>query len=70
MSAAIILIIIVAAIGLSSTLLWIWALIDLARNQKIDTTNKALWVLIILLLPFLGSLVYLIAGRNSGRRVA
>jgi hypothetical protein len=67
MSVAILFILFIAIIGLSSTILWIWALIDVARNQKLDTNNRILWVLIIVILPFIGSLVYLIVGRNQER---
>jgi len=45
--------------------LWIWLLIaifmDIFRSHDLGGVAKALWVLFIIILPFLGVLVYLIA---------
>ncbi len=45
------------------------ALIDIVRND-FDGNNKLLWVLIVIFLPFLGSVLYFLIGRDqrSGRR--
>ena len=46
-------------------IIWIWLLImvfiDIFRSHDIGGWVKALWVLFIIILPFLGVLVYLIA---------
>lgn len=70
MSIAIIILFFVVTFGIASTVLWIWALIDVARNTAIDSGTKIVWVVAIVLLPFLGSIVYLVAGRTSRQRVA
>src|SRR3974390_1108106 len=45
--------------------LWIWLLIvifmDIFRSHDIGGFAKALWVIFVIILPFLGVLVYLIA---------
>jgi len=45
--------------------LWIWLLIsvfmDIFRSHDLGGVAKALWVLFIIILPFLGVLIYLIA---------
>ncbi len=45
--------------------LWIWLLIsvfmDIFRSHDLGGVAKALWVLFVIILPFLGVLVYLIA---------
>jgi HAMP domain-containing protein len=50
---------------------WLWILFaiisDLFRDHEISGWAKAAWVLFLLLLPFLGALVYLIA-RGDGMR--
>jgi hypothetical protein len=49
--------------------LWIWLLIvifmDIFRSHDLGGWAKALWVIFIILLPFLGVLVYLIARGGS-----
>jgi hypothetical protein len=52
---------------------WIWVLItvlsDVFRRHDIGGWGKALWVIFVIVLPFLGVLVYLIAeGKNMARR--
>jgi Phospholipase_D-nuclease N-terminal/Short C-terminal domain len=52
---------------------WIWTLIvvlgDVFRRHDIGGWGKAAWTLFIVVLPFLGVLVYLIAeGKNMGER--
>jgi hypothetical protein len=50
---------------------WFWILItiigDLFRDHQMSGWGKAGWVLILILIPFLGSLIYLIA-RGEGMR--
>jgi ABC-type multidrug transport system fused ATPase/permease subunit len=45
--------------------IWIWILIsvfiDIFRSQDLSGLVKALWVIFVVILPFLGVLVYLIA---------
>ena len=49
--------------------IWIWLLImvfvDIFRSHDLNGWGKALWAIFIIILPFLGVLVYLIA-RGSG----
>ena len=50
---------------------WFWILItvisDLFRDHEISGWAKAAWVLVLLFMPFLGTLIYLIA-RGGGMR--
>jgi ABC-type multidrug transport system fused ATPase/permease subunit len=50
---------------------WFWILItvisDLFRDHEISGWTKALWVFVLLIMPFLGTLIYLIA-RGGGMR--
>jgi ABC-type multidrug transport system fused ATPase/permease subunit len=49
--------------------LWIWLLIvvfmDIFRSQDLGGWAKALWVIFVIILPFLGVLIYLIARGGS-----
>src|SRR5690349_22412446 len=52
---------------------WIWLLItilaDIFRDHELSGWGKALWVLFIIVIPWLGALVYLIArGRSMNER--
>jgi hypothetical protein len=46
-------------------MIWAFALLDIFRRDDIGGGSKALWVACVILLPFLGTLIYLIA-RPSG----
>ncbi len=55
----------VVAIALIYPLLVIYCLVDIVRSDFKDSTTKLIWVLIVLFAPFLGSVAYLIIGRQS-----
>jgi hypothetical protein len=50
-------------ISVLCVVLWIVALIDCLKSSN---PNKIVWVIVIILLPFLGSILYFLIGR-SGR---
>jgi hypothetical protein len=41
--------------------LWIFVLIDLFRRDDLEWWHKTLWLLLILILPFFGALIYIAA---------
>ena len=51
-------------LGLVYTVLFIWALVDLITSGR-RGTDMILWLLIILVLPVLGSILYLILARRG-----
>jgi len=46
-------------------LLIIFCLIDIVRSDFKDNTTKLLWIIIVLVAPLLGSLLYLLFGRKQ-----
>lgn len=48
------------------TLIWAFALLDIFRRDDMGGGSKALWVATVFLVPFLGTLVYLIARPEGG----
>ena len=44
--------------------LWIYCLIDILKN-KFEQNDKIVWLLVVILLPILGSLFYLFVGKNK-----
>ncbi|MBL0745460.1 PLDc N-terminal domain-containing protein [Chryseolinea lacunae] len=47
--------------------LWLWALIEIIRSDFKESSQKIIWLLVLIFLPFLGWLLYVIIGR--GQRV-
>ncbi len=44
--------------------LFIWALVDILKNE-FTGNNKIIWILLVLFLPVLGSILYLLIGRKQ-----
>jgi hypothetical protein len=44
--------------------LWLWALIDCLKSN-FSSSNKLIWILLIIFLPILGSILYLVIGRGQ-----
>jgi hypothetical protein len=47
-------------------ILWIRAVIDVARRRDLTTSAKAAWALIMLILPFIGLLLYTLVRPSDG----
>jgi len=41
------------------------ALVDIIRNEFDPSQNKLIWVIVVILLPVLGSILYFIIGRKQ-----
>lgn len=50
--------------GILWFVLIVYTLMDLLRSN-LPTNTKLLWLIVILIAPILGSIIYLIAGRNK-----
>lgn len=46
--------------------LWIAAIIDIVRSNFTDNNQKLVWILIVILVPLIGTILYFALGR-SGR---
>ena len=57
----------IGLIALAGTIFWIWELVDVMRREFADSNTKLIWVLVILLGHFIGSVVYYFVGRSQGR---
>jgi hypothetical protein len=57
-------IMIVMAMGFP-LILTVFCIIDIMRSNFRDQTNKLLWIIIVLLAPIIGPLLYLVWGRNQ-----
>ncbi|WP_186753696.1 PLDc N-terminal domain-containing protein [Echinicola salinicaeni] len=43
----------------------VWALVDVLKSRFPEENTKLLWVIVIILLPFIGSLLYYFIGRKD-----
>lgn len=52
-------------LGIITFALWVFCLVDAigSRSDRIRNLPKAVWILLILFFPFIGSIAWLVAGR-------
>jgi len=55
----------VLSVGLGVLALWIYCLIDILRAQFRTDTERIVWLLLILLAPVIGIVLYLAMGQNQ-----
>jgi len=60
----VLLVLFVIALALSFVVFWIWMLIDAIKNPGLSSTERIVWVLVILFLHLLGAIIYFFAGRK------
>ena len=47
---------------------WLVALIDILKSEFKDSNNKIIWLVLTLILPFLGPLLYFVVGRKQATK--
>jgi low temperature requirement protein LtrA len=57
--------VILIIIGLLPLILWVWVLIDILKSRFETEITKVVWLLVVLLLPVLGLILYLLLGRKQ-----
>lgn len=55
-------------LGFAWLILTVWALVDILR-RSVDTGTKVMWVLLVLLFPFAGVILYFALGRGYLEKV-
>jgi len=58
---------IAGALGIAGFVFWLWMLIHAVTNKGLQDGEKIVWVLVIIFLPFIGSIIYFFIGRPKGR---
>ena len=51
------------AISLACFAFWLWMLIHAITNKSLSDGEKIIWVLVIIFLPFIGSVIYFFVAR-------
>lgn len=52
-------------IGLGLTLIWVLALIEIVRSEFQDKNERLIWLLLVILVPFVGTIIYFAIGRKQ-----
>jgi uncharacterized membrane protein YhaH (DUF805 family) len=55
----------IGLLGLLCIVLWIWALVDVINSRFREDSTKIIWCLLIIFLPFIGTILYFIIGREQ-----
>ena len=55
-----------AALSLAAFGFWLWMLINAITNKGLGDGEKIVWVLVIIFLPFIGSVIYFFIGKPRG----
>ena len=50
-------------LGLLSTVVWIWMLVDAAKNPGLDQNERVVWIIVVALLHWVGAAIYFFFGR-------
>ena len=50
-------------VGIAIIAFWIWMIVDVAQRKFKEKTEKIIWILVVVLLGWLGALVYFIVIR-------
>ena len=53
----------VVLLGIAGSVFWIWALVDCATKEPNEGNTKVVWILIIVLTHFIGSVLYVLIRR-------
>lgn len=56
-------------LGVAGTAFWVWTLIDCAKNEPKDATDRVFWIAIVALTSVLGASVYFFARRPERIRL-
>ena len=55
-------------VGLPALLVWVWAIVDAARNPELSGSARVAWLALVVLVPAVGALVYIaLPGRTRLR---
>lgn len=52
----------ILVIALAGFLLWAWAILSIIRNEFYGENEKLIWALLVIFVPFLGTLLYFTVG--------
>ena len=45
--------------------IWVWTIIDIIKSEFKDNNEKVLWMVLVILLPFIGTVLYFAIGSKN-----
>jgi hypothetical protein len=54
-------------LAIIALVLFVWALINVVQSTSTSPLGKAIWIVLLFVLPFLGFIIWLFFGPRSGR---
>ena len=52
-------------LSLLAFVFWLWMLINAIKNPSLSGNERIVWVLVIIFLPFIGSLIYFFVAKSK-----
>jgi hypothetical protein len=52
-------------ITLALTIVWVLAIIEIVRSEFVDKDERLIWLLLVIVVPFIGTLLYVMIGRKK-----
>ena len=56
--------ILMSTLTVLTAVLWLWALVDIIRSRFENSAMKFLWIILILIFPVLGAIIYFQFGKK------
>ena len=56
----------IVVLGILPTIFWIAEIVDVLRREFYEPNNKVAWVLVVILLHFVGAAIYYFVGKSQG----
>jgi hypothetical protein len=55
-------------LGIIGTIIYIFTIIDVLRSNFTSSTDKLIWILVVILLPLIGTILWFLIGRGKSTR--
>lgn len=55
-------------LGIIGTIIYIFTIIDVLRSNFTSSTDKLIWILVVILLPLIGTILWFLIGRGKSSR--
>ncbi|HZR43278.1 MAG TPA: PLD nuclease N-terminal domain-containing protein [Ktedonobacteraceae bacterium] len=59
----------IGIIAILGSIFWVWMIVDCANNEPTGSNDKIVWLLVIILVHFVGALVYYFVRRPERIRI-
>lgn len=60
--------IILAIVSIVFFVIWIWAIVDIIKSDFKDSITKLVWLIVVIVFTFLGTILYLLFGKETKKK--